>query len=464
VSLRILIDPYEKETALLPGALLLAWNMARSNQRNVGFLVDDTFTPALFAELFPGISSDLNEHGKCELDGVLVEDLARRAESTRFDGVALFVGDRSTSSTLTDELTLAAGVLLMPQSSGAHKVLASRGKPFFRANLALESNGPALSSAQEEGAKWFEANYQVLVEGHLDPAAPKQELGKGEPQICRYCGRAEPTVTFSNVSHALPEQIGNKKLIDLRECDCCNKHFSTLEDSFGKWSLPVRNVGRIKGKKNKIPKYQSADQQMRVVNADGRMNISSRTGDPRVDFDPDGKQLRLSMERQPYIPMAVYKSFVKMALAIMPAALADRFKPYLRWILEPTHSVGPFQPLTLLSQSASGPVPNDKVTYLLLERKEGTDKCPSVVFVVQFSNYIHQIVLPSPPSVEIRGPVDLNVRYFPNPWDTPQWTENYGPVHRWQTDLSSTQVREGDSMPIHLAFDSASQVSPDAEA
>lgn len=459
---RILVNAIKEETTLLPGALLLAWNLARDQQRTLGLLVDVPLMPALLAELHHEFSPLLLEQGHCQIDGVSVVELSHHPNCEQFDGVALFVGDEAISSTLADNLPLASGIVLVSQSSSTRQALTVKWPNSFLATL--KPAAPELSQTQQEGVDWFDANYDLRASGHLDPKGPVQKLGEGEPQTCRYCQRSAPDVTFSNISHALPEQIGNKKLIDLRECDCCNKHFSALEDSFGKWTLPIRNLGRVKGKANRIPKYRSADQKMRIDSKEGHMSLSAQIGDDRAELDAEGKQLRLSMERQPYIPMATYKTFVKMALAIMPGDVSERFKAYSRWVLEENHSDGPLMPLTVFTQFIPGPIPSDKVTYLLLERKAGTDSCPSIIFVVQFSNYTHQIVLALPPQDEAPEKVNLSFRYFPTPGDGPERTTRYGPVRRWRDDLSSTEVCKGDIVSISLAFDKVSKVPLDGDA
>ncbi|CUU82526.1 HNH endonuclease [Campylobacter hyointestinalis] len=66
---------------------------------------------------------------------------------------------------------------------------------------------------------------------------------------CRFCGKSCPEVTFKNISHAIPECLGNKQIICKNECDECNKFFSEkLENHLDKITLPYRNINFLKGK------------------------------------------------------------------------------------------------------------------------------------------------------------------------------------------------------------------------
>ena len=69
-------------------------------------------------------------------------------------------------------------------------------------------------------------------------------------RVCRFCGKSESQVTFKSVAHAIPESLGNKRVILLNECDECNSFFSeTLEDSFDKYTKPYRLLFGVKDKK-----------------------------------------------------------------------------------------------------------------------------------------------------------------------------------------------------------------------
>ena len=123
-----------------------------------------------------------------------------------------------------------------------------------------------------------------------------------------------------------------------------------------------------------------------------------RKGDPRLKFDDKAKRIEMQLERPPYIPMGVFKSFVKMALAVMPEPEASNCQHLKDWILQQTHTYEsfPFRPLMLYSQFIAGPVPNDKISFMLARRKTSASGCPYLMFMIQYGNHVHQIALPMP--------------------------------------------------------------------
>ncbi len=74
------------------------------------------------------------------------------------------------------------------------------------------------------------ANYNELVTYHLNEEE-KIYLGDKDNRVCRFCKKDSTQTTFRTVAHAIPEFVGNKKLIAHYECDVCNAKFSRLLES-----------------------------------------------------------------------------------------------------------------------------------------------------------------------------------------------------------------------------------------
>ena len=257
-----------------------------------------------------------------------------------------------------------------------------------------------LSQYTEDGQaalKWFSENYDLIAFNTVDQNSGKIVLEPDNELLCRYCGESDKR-KFSLIAHAFPELIGNKKIIDKCECDTCNRHFSKLvEDDFGKWTLPVRSVGRVKGKKIPALVSDRKDFQLRSKDKNNIDIFCPSDIDPRFIYDHTANRVRLTLPRQRYIPMGVFKCLVKMALAIMPNEEAILCSHLKKWILEKqhTHESFRFTPLKIFTQMVSGPLSSDTVNYQLLRRKRSSE-CPYMVFVVSFSNLALQIMLPMP--------------------------------------------------------------------
>lgn len=83
-------------------------------------------------------------------------------------------------------------------------------------------------------------NYRCVFIGHLG-VGQKQYIGPDIPTTCRFCGKSTPEVKFQNDAHAIPQLLGNRKLILVDECDACNSFFAAkLEDHLGKLLKPGR--------------------------------------------------------------------------------------------------------------------------------------------------------------------------------------------------------------------------------
>jgi hypothetical protein len=96
---------------------------------------------------------------------------------------------------------------------------------------------------------YYEEHYQVAWARCLQPG-DKIFLGDRENRKCRFCGKTRPEVSFRKEAHALPECIGNKSLFTYYEWDTCNQAFGHgCENDFGNWSLPMRTMSRICGKR-----------------------------------------------------------------------------------------------------------------------------------------------------------------------------------------------------------------------
>ncbi|HED14979.1 MAG TPA: HNH endonuclease [Gammaproteobacteria bacterium] len=321
-----------------------------------------------------------------------------------------------------------------------------------------------LSKHHRERMVWFDQRYDVIANRHLLPADQPVHIGDKTHRVCRYCGKAKPEATFKNIAHAFPEQIGNKTLFDWMECDACNEHFSRIvEDDFSKWTHPIRTMGRVCGKRG-IPTLKSSDRALRVEGENAKqLRISLSKDDVRCSVDEENKRVTLTLERQPYVPMGVFKCLVKMALAVMPVQETSACNHLKRWILEPSHTYEsyPYRPLNILFQSIPGPLPNDQITSFLLRRKNDRIDCPFLIFVLQFSNAVYQVALPM--HEQDRALLDgepFELGLFPHAWGTVDHELTFGVSGHKVADMSGSEAVKGDVMTIHFRYDHAVDGKP----
>ena len=227
---------------------------------------------------------------------------------------------------------------------------------------------------------------------------------KTERKRCRYCRKVEGDTTFRKESHAIPITLGNRTLIDSLECDECNNHFSVyLEDSFSKFILPHKIINTIRGRGN--PKYSDEDVEI-AVRGKGDININVLAGS-KVGWGfetlENGHRLKLDFTRQSYRPIAVYKMFVKIALALMPDAEMSKLDLLRQWILSKEH-IGYFSGVPVTQWEFQGNFdPCELKCGLFKVKDEFKDDYFTYTLVLVFGNLQYCVVVPDPA-------LDRNVR------------------------------------------------------
>lgn len=267
---------------------------------------------------------------------------------------------------------------------------------------------------------------------------------------CRYCSRGAATgATFSSRAHAVPELLGNRYLISVDECDSCNAHFSQhLDDHLAKFLGPGRTLSRIRGKHG-VPQTGRSDRSH--IRFKSHLEIHEREGDPIAELDLEGRELRIRMRREPYVPVAVFKAFAKMALATMPPDVLRVHAHLPRWLLWLPHDIqgAGFRPLQLWKSFVPGPDPIPGVRVLLLCRAAATIRVPGTVFVVAAHNYVFQIMLPALPD-------DLSLGEFEMPFFPvgPDLEQRFGRIARSVIDLGRSEVATEEQHRQVLRFES----------
>lgn len=307
----------------------------------------------------------------------------------------------------------------------------------------------------DERLDYFEEHYDIIAGHHLG-SGPKIYVGSSQ-KVCRFCGKSEPDVTFRTVAHAVPEFLGNKQLVLRNECDVCNTFVSNnLENHLDKYTKPFRLAAQIKGKK-KVPNYRTNDKRSRF---EFDVAAGAKVIDP-VDsgfslLDVESKELTANFHLEPYIPTAVYKCLVKIALSVIEEEELIAFKSTVAWIMDPNHSFAIINPQILLSAFVPGPRPNRLMTVLVLRRKAESNVVPYCLCVVAFGNLSYQIIVPSDIDISA-GSSTVKLIRFPIPFES-DW--EFGSPRFGQADLTSNEIVKGAMLPITFTFDEAQKLDP----
>jgi hypothetical protein len=287
----------------------------------------------------------------------------------------------------------------------------------------------------------FELAYDVLFSEVLSDG-DKLFIDSKNERVCRFCGKSEPQTSFKSVAHAIPESLGNKRVILLNECDECNSFFSnTLEDSFDKYTKPYRLLCGIKGK-NKVPSYKTRDKSARIDVDKSKNQIEIKGVEEKIIKESSDTELIIKFEREPYIPINVYKALLKMALSVIDFSLLPTLEEHINWIRLPGY-IPPFSPPFYLVERVSfGPSFNGGSFAVVFVRRSGIPRInPYMMFFLSVGNLHFQI--PIPEKCEVISSVPL----FPIPAESSQNEFGYNQV---VSDLSSNEIKENNELIVGL--------------
>jgi hypothetical protein len=241
------------------------------------------------------------------------------------------------------------------------------------------------------------ASHEViaLVQGSI--GAPPTTLG--QPGRCRFCQTDDPRL-FDNVSHTMPEALGNKWIVSADECDSCNRLFASYDDALAKSVGPVLTLGGTAGKNNRVRQTgrTNGPAVIRHGAADGQRQISVRmNGLPFADavaLNPQTGDIRfrtpVAVER--FVPRRAFKALAKAALALMPADEMPRFSRMREWILTPNDEVAIGALYVGMSFGSVGNAPPLIAAALLRRTGAGAGE-PYMAFVLSVGSLCLQIAL-----------------------------------------------------------------------
>lgn len=249
-----------------------------------------------------------------------------------------------------------------------------------------------------EAITFYELNYEFIMEPlYLRPDSDKIILGSKYNQICRFCGLSKPEVSFNSKAHTIPESLGNKSIFSNYECDSCNSSFGQcIENDFGNWTKPYRTFFRIRGKKG-VPtlKKGGSDKMSKVVYGPTGFHITQYEDNPICVINEEKKQILFKLTHDPFTPVAVLKSFVKMGLTLMPTTELSNFIETLDWVCKQDHTKRFVSEFPIFRTFQPGPMPNDIIVAMLMRRKDAVTDLPYAFMILSFGNFVFQVFLPS---------------------------------------------------------------------
>lgn len=317
-----------------------------------------------------------------------------------------------------------------------------------------------LPAATVAAADFYDKHYAGADPIFLQPGM-KLMLGSPErPRHCRFCGKAEPEVTFRDEAHALPAAFGNTGLFSNYECDACNHLFGEgIENHLGNWSKPMRTLSRIKGR-NGVPTIKKAGpgQGWRLEHADGGFQLKEYEDDPFFKIDEEAKQVRFELHRDTYVPVAALKGLVKIGLTLIPDVETQHFPETFNWIRDTDHTRNFVAEFPVFRTFIPGPMRNDLIVLMLMRRRAGVDTVPYAFFTFAYGNEVLQVFLPSLSHDKCIDGVPLTLTPFPTP-GAPDPARHGHPSVKVE-NLTGREPVKGEKVPAVFGFESVAHRPP----
>lgn len=245
--------------------------------------------------------------------------------------------------------------------------------------------------------QFYEQNYEVVFSSSF-AAAERKTKTEFSPNTCRFCKKGRPAVTFIKKAHAVPESAGNKAIFCSSECDQCNERFgNTIENHFGKWSAAHRTLAHVAGKKG-VPQMGRTKGTWNIRAIEDVTHIKVTNEFDMFREDKLNGKINLVFPVENFIPLAVYKTFCKIALSLANADDLKFYQPVLDWILNPDHAAGlPGARPRLIETFFAGNAPMSPGGVVLLRRKTDNVDKPYLTLIVCFGLFTYQIAVPNGP-------------------------------------------------------------------
>lgn len=165
----------------------------------------------------------------------------------------------------------------------------------------------------------FLASYEIQqvtvsnVKNNVIRLKPKKQ------RSCRFCHKNFPETSFGNIAHLIPKSLGNTTLKSDFECDTCNNKFSLLETDFNSFLGIYRAFNPINDKKIKFKTNTIVAKEI-TLSTGKRVTwiINQNLNERGFSLNLDTGEGNSSFYKPTYIPLNVYKLFLKIGLSCLP--------------------------------------------------------------------------------------------------------------------------------------------------
>lgn len=212
-------------------------------------------------------------------------------------------------------------------------------------------------------------------------------LGNLADKYCRFCNKSYPQTSFKNVSHTIPEFLGNKSLLSAFECDNCNKYFAIFDNELARFTLPFNTFSGTKNKKNKTPKFKNG---LEIYEDESnKINIINVPNEAIIDK----QNIMFDLEPLTYIPDYIYRSIIKIGLSLIANDKIQNYLEQIEWLMCINNNTIVEQSMILSIFPFNSPI--DKIRCVLFGRKQFVSRnIPKTIMILSYKNFSIQTFFP----------------------------------------------------------------------
>jgi len=218
-------------------------------------------------------------------------------------------------------------------------------------------------------------------------------------KVCRFCGKAYPETTFITIPHIVPELFGRNTVTSNEECDVCNQLFQPHETDTATMVQHYLTMLNIKTKKG-VPGFQSRKKPreyattFRIVDGQRKIHFDKNLYD--FEIDELKKTFTVFFRTKNFRPYSVYRTFLKMAIAVLSANDLRMNPHYIQFLNSSEPIINGMQ-----NYFAWRYVQKTKIytqpSISLFKAKElviNENQYPEFVAILYFANVVWQMFLP----------------------------------------------------------------------
>lgn len=153
------------------------------------------------------------------------------------------------------------------------------------------------------------------------------------PRRCRFCQRDATQARFTKDAHAIPEALGNHKLLSREECDDCNKLGSSFEDDLAKHLSVSRAMSRLRAKEGDVKhRFGKNPSSIESDSKNNRVIVHRTIGDTSLQTRRTPSGIQYVVKVPGHRPMNVVKALARIGFMLAPEKVLAELDHVRRWL------------------------------------------------------------------------------------------------------------------------------------